>query len=224
MQSIDFAERGAGHRGVLSIAKVWRERGESFALCLIVLTEGSTYRKAGALAVIRADGIRCGVISGGCLESALDTGALEVLHARKSRVVVFDTQGDDDWVFGSGSGCRGRMTVLIVPIGPIESIVRAADAVFDALIHADACHLPLKLALVIEGPAQGSNDVQGMDVAHGLGWWAAGLVSGVLLLVVGAVAGLVTTAVIAPPAGVRWSDRRSQNEARREFSSCDHSP
>jgi hypothetical protein len=38
---------------------------------VVVHCTGSTYRKAGALALVEADGSRLGVISGGCLESDL---------------------------------------------------------------------------------------------------------------------------------------------------------
>jgi xanthine dehydrogenase accessory factor len=58
------------------------------------------------------------VISGGCLEPALDDLAREALAAGAPRDAVFDTRSDDDLVFGSRSGCRGRMRVLALPVEP----------------------------------------------------------------------------------------------------------
>jgi xanthine dehydrogenase accessory factor len=67
---------------------------------------------------VSASGLRLGVISGGCLEPALNDLAREALAAGAPREAVFDTRSDDDLVFGSGSGCRGRMRVLALPVEP----------------------------------------------------------------------------------------------------------
>jgi xanthine dehydrogenase accessory factor len=57
--------------------------------------------------------------------------------------------GDADLIFGSGSGCRGRMHVLILPD-------RAPYAgLSDALLAADAQHAPLELALCLDGAGVG---------------------------------------------------------------------
>ena len=50
-----------------------RERsfGRSLALGLLAQTEGSTYRKPGALMLIAANGEYAGLLSGGCLEGDL---------------------------------------------------------------------------------------------------------------------------------------------------------
>jgi xanthine dehydrogenase accessory factor len=103
---------------VIEAARRLRAAGEAFALALVVEAQGSTYRKPGALALVSASGPRLGVISGGCLESALDDLAHEALAAGAPRDALFDTRSDDDLVFGSGSGCRGRMRVLALPVQP----------------------------------------------------------------------------------------------------------
>ncbi len=102
-----------------------------FALVLVVRSEGSTYRKPGALALVGADGTHVGVISGGCLESGVEMLARDAMQAGAPRLAVFDTRSDDDLLFGSGSGCRGRMHVLALPaetgVGRehVDAIVRA---------------------------------------------------------------------------------------------------
>jgi xanthine dehydrogenase accessory factor len=145
-----------GNRGVLLRALALREQGRSFALALVTDTEGSTYRKPGALALVADDGERFGAISGGCLEPALDQLARDALASGRVEVALFDTRGDDDLVFGSGSGCRGRMRVLAWPVAP------GAHALFDALAAAQADGAPLDLVLAVDAG----------DAGRGLGWQA----------------------------------------------------
>jgi xanthine dehydrogenase accessory factor len=120
-----------GQRAVIETAHALRAQGRPFALVLVVRAEGSTYRKPGALALVDDAGTHVGVISGGCLESGVELLAREALRAGAPRLAVFDTQRDDDWLFGSGSGCRGRMHVLALPADAagscehVDAIVRA---------------------------------------------------------------------------------------------------
>lgn len=139
-----------GLRGVLAAARAHRAAGTAFALALVTDTEGSTYRKAGALALVAADGTRTGTISGGCLEPALEALCREAITSGQPGMAVFDTRDDDDLLFGSGSGCRGRMRVLAWPLpGP-------GDALFDALLAAHATGDALALGVGVEAAALGA--------------------------------------------------------------------
>jgi xanthine dehydrogenase accessory factor len=104
-----------GQRGVVEAAAALHARGVRFALALVVDSAGSTYRKAGALALIGADRTRVGVLSGGCLEPEIERHAARALADRAPLLVDLDTRGDDDLLFGSGSGCRGRLRVMLLP-------------------------------------------------------------------------------------------------------------
>ena len=146
-----------GNRAVLARAVALRAQGRRFALALVTDTEGSTYRKPGALALVAEDGERVGAISGGCLEPALDALAREVLASDRIGVAVFDTRGEDDLVFGSGSGCRGHMRVLAWPVTPA-----APRPLFEALLAAHAAGVALELALVVDAA----------DAGRGLAWRA----------------------------------------------------
>ena len=84
-------------------------------LVTIVATRGSTYRRAGARAVIREDGESFGTISGGCLERDLATRAKAWLDDFTPRVVTYDSTRSDDLVFGTGLGCRGEVDLLLEP-------------------------------------------------------------------------------------------------------------
>jgi len=81
----------------------------------IVATSGSTYRRAGARAVISEDGQAAGTISGGCLEKDLAARCGEWLAEMKPRVITYDSSREDDIVFGLGLGCRGVIELHIEP-------------------------------------------------------------------------------------------------------------
>ena len=60
-----------------------RARGEPMVLVQVTATEGSTYSKAGDLMLIDQQGVACGMLSGGCLESDLAARAQVVLESGK---------------------------------------------------------------------------------------------------------------------------------------------
>jgi xanthine dehydrogenase accessory factor len=133
---------------VIEAARALHAAGRAFALAIVVEAEGSTYRKPGALALVAEGGSRVGVISGGCLEPALDDLAHAALAAAAPRDAVFDTRSDDDLVFGSGSGCRGRMRVLALPVAPGQPC-----AAVEAIIAGFAAHRRTRLDLAALAPA-----------------------------------------------------------------------
>jgi xanthine dehydrogenase accessory factor len=139
-----------GQRAVVEAAQRFCAAGRAFALTLVVTAEGSTYRKPGALALVADDGRQVGVISGGCLEPGLVTLAQRALAAGQPLDTVFDTRSDDDLVFGSGSGCRGRMRVLAVPVRP-----GTPSPVLDAVLSAHESRHPARLALDAIAPGLG---------------------------------------------------------------------
>jgi xanthine dehydrogenase accessory factor len=90
------------------------------ALATILLTEGSTYRKAGAHILIAQDGTSSSLLSGGCLEGELRDHALRAMRENRGRRVRFDTRNDDP-LWGVGMGCEGAMDVWIEPITPANA-------------------------------------------------------------------------------------------------------
>lgn len=148
MQADPFATH---HRRIIEELAALSELRAAFTLCVVVHCSGSTYRKAGALALVRADGSRLGVISGGCLESDLETAAAAALEENRPRIALFDTLSDDDLVFGSGSGCRGQMQVLLLPVP-----AGATHPLCEALLAADDAQRVLNAALITSGPHLGS--------------------------------------------------------------------
>lgn len=138
-----------GLRGVLDRVRALRAAGAPHALALVVHTEGSTYRKRGALAVVAHDGSQAGVISGGCLEPELVARAQAAIAAARLELVTFDTQAEADALFGSGSGCRGLMRVAVVP-----STHPAGPQLGDALLAAESAGLAHAVTFPLAGDAE----------------------------------------------------------------------
>ncbi|HEX4387301.1 MAG TPA: XdhC family protein [Steroidobacteraceae bacterium] len=95
-----------------------RASGGTLALGILVHTAGSTYRKAGALVLIAANGDYAGLISGGCLEGDLAEHARAVMASGEARLVKYDLRSADDLIWGLGLGCEGAMHILLVRLAP----------------------------------------------------------------------------------------------------------
>jgi xanthine/CO dehydrogenase XdhC/CoxF family maturation factor len=95
-----------------------RASGGALALGILMHTEGSTYRKPGALMLIAANGEYAGLLSGGCLEGDLAEHARTVISTGAARVVTYDLRSPDDLLWGLGIACEGAMQILLVRIGP----------------------------------------------------------------------------------------------------------
>lgn len=79
----------------------------SFILVHIEKTEGSSYKKKGAFKIVALDGSCAGLISGGCLESDINSAALAMKTDSKTQ--VFNTLGESDRLFGTATGCQGKL-------------------------------------------------------------------------------------------------------------------
>lgn len=95
-----------------------RAANRAMAIGILLATEGSTYRKPGALMLIAASGEYAGLLSGGCLEGDLQHYAEGVIDTGQPRFVDYDTRGTDDALWGIGLGCEGAMRILLMRIGP----------------------------------------------------------------------------------------------------------
>jgi xanthine dehydrogenase accessory factor len=124
------SERGTspagGLRAVAETAAEIAAAGAASVVGVVIDTNGSTYRKRGALVLLDATGVRAGALSGGCLESELEQRAREVLASGSSLTARFDTRGEEDRLFGTGVGCSGEMNVLLMPLPPGDAPLRTA--------------------------------------------------------------------------------------------------
>ena len=158
---------GGGLRGLLDQLEALHAVGETALLGIVVATEGSTYQKPGALVLLDRRGLRHGVISGGCLEPELEQRAAGVLAGGRAAIAEFDTRSDDDLVFGSGTGCRGRVRLLLLPQPPRAPLASALRL----CLHAGAS---LELQLVLDGEAIGRGSAQAETAGAATSWhWDA---------------------------------------------------
>lgn len=88
--------------------------GHRLVAAIVLATEGSTYRKPGALMLLSSSGARCGLLSGGCLEGDLHEHARR-LQSGEARVLerLYDGRTSDDPIWGLGLGCEGAMRILL---------------------------------------------------------------------------------------------------------------
>ena len=103
------------HLGLTALLNFYRAHRGDDALVLgtVVATEGSTYRKPGAMMLIAADGSYCGLISGGCLESDLAAHAEAVFADGVPRDVSYDLSHADEFSWGLGLGCDGAIHLML---------------------------------------------------------------------------------------------------------------
>ena len=103
------------HLGLSALLAFNREHQADEALVLgtVIATEGSTYRKPGAMMLIAADSNYHGLISGGCLEADLASHAKQVFADGKIRKVCYDMSHGDDFAWGLGLGCDGIIHLML---------------------------------------------------------------------------------------------------------------
>ncbi len=98
------------------IALDWHRQGRRAALATVVETWGSAPRQAGSQLVISGEGEIMGSVSGGCVEGAVVTEALEALADGMPRLLTFGVS--DETAFSVGLACGGTIRVLVEPVGP----------------------------------------------------------------------------------------------------------
>jgi xanthine dehydrogenase accessory factor len=95
----------------------WRSQGKRVALARVVGVEGSGPRLPGAAMAVSEEGEVAGSVSGGCVEGAVLTEALEVLNGQgggKPKVCTFGYS--DDEAFAVGLTCGGTIHIYIEPL------------------------------------------------------------------------------------------------------------
>jgi xanthine dehydrogenase accessory factor len=92
----------------------WRTAGKRVAVARVVDVEGSGPRGPGAAMVVNDDGEVAGSVSGGCVEGAVVTEALQVLESGDRKMVTFGYS--DDEAFAVGLTCGGTIHLFIEPL------------------------------------------------------------------------------------------------------------
>ena len=101
-------------KDLLSDLDRWRAAGKQVALARVVDVEGSGPRGPGAAMAVSEDSEVAGSVSGGCVEGAVVTEALDILATGERRVVTFGYS--DDEAFAVGLTCGGTVHLFIEPM------------------------------------------------------------------------------------------------------------
>lgn len=95
----------------LLTAEGWRRDGRAVALATVIETWGSAPRPAGSHLVIDGDGNFEGSVSGGCVEGAVISEALDVIASGAPKMFEFGVADETAWRVGLS--CGGRIRVYV---------------------------------------------------------------------------------------------------------------
>ncbi|HEV7761004.1 MAG TPA: XdhC family protein [Acidimicrobiales bacterium] len=101
-------------RDLLDQIDRWRREGTRVAIARVVDLDGSGPREPGAAMAVNERGEVAGSVSGGCVEGAVVTEALDVLESNDRRVVTFGYS--DDQAFAVGLTCGGIIHLFVEPL------------------------------------------------------------------------------------------------------------
>jgi xanthine/CO dehydrogenase XdhC/CoxF family maturation factor len=96
---------------ILKAAADWREAGRDVALATVVETWGSAPRPVGSNLVIDNEGNFLGSVSGGCVEGAVVTEAMDVIESGKPKMLEFGVADETAW--NVGLSCGGTIRVYV---------------------------------------------------------------------------------------------------------------
>ena len=96
---------------ILDQAEAWRQEGRGVALATVVETWGSAPRPAGSHLVVDQEGNFLGSVSGGCVEGAVITEAIDVIEDGQPRLLEFGIADETAWRVGLS--CGGRIKIYV---------------------------------------------------------------------------------------------------------------
>ncbi len=99
---------------ILDDIELWRQAEKKIALARVVKVEGSGPRDPGATMAVNEDGEVAGSVSGGCVEGAVVSEALDILTSGERKVVTFGYS--DDEAYAVGLTCGGTIHLYIEPL------------------------------------------------------------------------------------------------------------
>jgi xanthine/CO dehydrogenase XdhC/CoxF family maturation factor len=96
---------------ILAEAEAWKKAGRKVALATVVETWGSAPRPVGSHLVIDGEGHFLGSVSGGCVEGAVVTEALDVIEDGTPKILEFGVADETAWRVGLS--CGGKIRVYV---------------------------------------------------------------------------------------------------------------
>jgi xanthine/CO dehydrogenase XdhC/CoxF family maturation factor len=101
---------------VLEQASAWLADGRKVALATVIETWGSAPQPVGSQLAIDGDGNFAGSVSGGCVEGAVVSEALDAIASGQPKVLAFGVADETAWQVGLA--CGGKIRVFVEPLGP----------------------------------------------------------------------------------------------------------
>ena len=108
---------------IITTANRWLEEGRNIALATVVETWGSAPCPRGSQLVVDTGSHFEGSVSGGCVETAVISEALDVIKTRQPRMLEFGVTNDMAWEVGLA--CGGQIKVYVESIEPDQLPRRA---------------------------------------------------------------------------------------------------
>ena len=110
---------------VISTAVNWISQGKKVALATVVGTWGSSPRPAGSHLIVDSESNFVGSVSGGCIEGAVITEALETISDGQVRVLEFGVTNEQAW--DVGLACGGNIRLFVESITDPKELELIAD-------------------------------------------------------------------------------------------------
>lgn len=104
----------ASDHQILPKVQAWLGEGRHVALATVIATWGSAPQPVGSQLLIDADGNFEGSVSGGCVEGAVITEAIEAIASRQPVTLEFGVADETAWRVGLA--CGGRIRVRVEPV------------------------------------------------------------------------------------------------------------
>jgi xanthine/CO dehydrogenase XdhC/CoxF family maturation factor len=102
-------------RAILDEAATWIDENRDVALATVIQTWGSAPQPVGSQLAIDGEGNFIGSVSGGCVEGAVVTEAMDVIETGKPRVLEFGVSDETAWQ--AGLACGGTIRVYVERLG-----------------------------------------------------------------------------------------------------------
>lgn len=96
---------------ILTTALDWKQAGKGVALATVVTTWGSAPRPVGSQLAVDDEGKFIGSVSGGCIEGAVVTEALDAIADGKPRLLDFGVSDAQAWEVGLA--CGGKIQIYV---------------------------------------------------------------------------------------------------------------
>lgn len=123
-------------RHALEVVQQWRAQGQDTVLVTLVAVDGSSPCPLGSHMVVSQTGAFWGSVSGGCVESAVVTAAIELMsesspkaHRRLTYTIANSQAGE------VGLPCGGQIQVYLQKSPPLEHIERWSAITREAPLH-----------------------------------------------------------------------------------------